>query len=167
MKLHPKIEAFWQAYLASLPKADEAVHRFYDIMRIGNSIEAANEGAALITQGVKTATSSLLWTYQATQKPLPEVGSLSIVTDGRGDPVCVVETVFVEVQRFTDVDTAFAYDYGEWDRTLAGWRTHSWTLQIERCRALGKTPSPDMPVVCERFRVVYPLSSSLCRVMGK
>jgi uncharacterized protein YhfF len=55
-----KADAFWQAYLASLPQADEAARRFYDIMRIGNSIEAADKGAALIMQGVKTATSSLL-----------------------------------------------------------------------------------------------------------
>jgi uncharacterized protein YhfF len=55
-----KADAFWQAYLALLPQADEAARRFYDIMRIGNSIEASDKGAALIMQGVKTATSSLL-----------------------------------------------------------------------------------------------------------
>jgi len=165
MKLHPKAEAFWQAYLASLPQADEAVHRFYDIMRIGNSIEAADEGAAMINQGVKTATSSLLWTYQAANKPLPEVGSLSIVTDGRGDPVCVVETISVEVKRFADVDAVFAYDYGEWDRTLESWRVHCWTFNVARCQALGKAPTQDMPIDCERFQMVYPQSSSLFEVI--
>jgi uncharacterized protein YhfF len=74
--------------------------------------------------------------------------------------VCVVETVAVEVKRFADVDTAFAYDYGAWDRTFAGWRTHSWALRIERCRALGKTLSPEMPFVCERFRGVHAYISS-------
>jgi uncharacterized protein YhfF len=42
---------------------------------------------------VKTATSSLLWTYEALNKPPPEVGSLSIVTDGDGGPGCVVEKI--------------------------------------------------------------------------
>jgi uncharacterized protein YhfF len=156
MKLHPKTEAFWQAYLDSLPQADDAMRRFYEVFRIGNSIEAANEGAALIKRGVKTTTSSLLWAYQAANKPLPEVGSLSIVTDGRGDPVCVVETASVEVKGFADVDAAFAYDYGEWDRTLEGWRAHCWAINVERCRALGKAPTQDLPLVCERFQVVYP-----------
>jgi uncharacterized protein YhfF len=61
-------------------------------------LSAADEGAALIKQEVKTATSSLLWTYEAVSKPLPEVGSLSIVTDGGGDPVCVVETIAVDIK---------------------------------------------------------------------
>ena len=105
-----KAEAFWQAYLTSLPQAQDAISRFYEVFQIGNSPEAADEGAALITQGVKTATSSLLWEYQATHKPLPAVGSLSIVTDGRGAPVCVVATLTVEMKSFADVDAAFAYD---------------------------------------------------------
>ena len=104
---------------------------------------------------MKTATSSLLWVYQAANKPLPEVGSLSLVTDGRGAPVCVIETITVEIKSFADVDAAFAYDYGEWDRTLDGWRAHSWAINAERCRALGKVPTPEMPLVCERFKVVY------------
>jgi uncharacterized protein YhfF len=156
MLLDAKTEAFWQAYLASLPRAEGAIRRFYEVFRIGNSHEAADQGAALIKQGMKTATSSLLWAYQAANKPPPEVGSLSIVTDGRGAPVCVVETIAVEIKGFTEVDATFAYDYGEWDRTLEGWRAHCWAINSERCRALGKTPTPDMPLLCERFRVVYP-----------
>jgi uncharacterized protein YhfF len=149
-------EAFWRTYLASLPHAGHAIRRFYGTFRIGNSPRAADEGAALIKQGRKTATSSLLWAYEATNKPLPEVGSLSVVIDGRGDPVCVVETVAVDVKAFADVDATFAYDYGEWDRTLETWRVHCWKLNAPRCHALGKAPTQEMALVCERFRVVYP-----------
>jgi uncharacterized protein YhfF len=156
LDLDAKTEAFWQAYLASLPHADEAIRRFYEVFRIGNSPEAADEGAALIKQGVKTATSSLLWVYQATNTPLPEVGSLSIVIDGRGEPVCVVETIAVEIKGFVEVDAAFAYDYGEWDRTLETWSAHCWEFNAPRCYALGKASTPEMPLVCERFTVVYP-----------
>jgi len=156
-----KAEAFWQAYLTSLPQAQDASSRFYEVFQIGKSPEAADAGAALITQGVKTATSSLLWEYQATNKPLPAVGSLSIVTDGRGAPVCVVETLTVEMKSFADVDAAFAYDYGEWDRTLETWRAQCWAFNTPRCQAIGKAPTPEMPLVCERFRVVYP-SSAAC-----
>jgi len=133
-----------------LPHAEDASRRFYEIFQIGNSLEAADEGAALIKQGVKTATSSLLWVYQATNKPLPAVGSLSIVTDGLGDPVCVVETITVDIKGFAEVDAAFAYDYGEWDRTLETWRARCWEFNAPRCHALGKAPTPGMPLVCER-----------------
>jgi uncharacterized protein YhfF len=84
------------------------------------------------------------------------VGSLSIVTDSRGDPVCVIETLAVDVRAFADVDATFAYDYGEWDRTLETWRARCWEFNAPRCHALGKAPTPEMPVVCERFAVVYP-----------
>jgi uncharacterized protein YhfF len=156
MQLDAKTDALWRAYLASLPQADDASRRLYEVFRIGNSPEGADTGAALIKQGLKTATSSLLWTYEATNKPLPEVGSLSIVTDSGGDPVCVIETLAVEVKAFADVDEPFAYEYGEWDRTLETWRAHCWELNAPRCHALGKVPTPEMPLVCERFAVVYP-----------
>lgn len=156
MQLDAKTETLWRAHLASLPHAEDATRRFYEVFRIGNSPEGADEGAALIKQGLKTATSSLLWAYEATNKPLPEVGSLSIVTDSRGDPVCVIETLAVDVKVFADVDATFAYDYGEWDRTLETWRARCWGFNAPRCHALGKVPTPEMPLVCERFAVVYP-----------
>ena len=156
MQRDAKTEAFWQTYLTSLPHAEDALHRFYEVFQIGKSPEAADAGATLIKQGVKTTTSSLLWTYEATNKPLPAVGSLSIVTNGRGDPICVVETIAVAIKSFADVDAAFAYDYGEWDRTLETWRAHCWAFNAPRCYAVGKTPTPEMPLVCERFAVVYP-----------
>lgn len=159
MQIDRRAGAFWQAYVASLADAGDADSRFYEVLRIGNTREGADEGAALIKRGVKTATSSLLWTYEVVNKPLPAVGSLSIVTDGEGDPVCVVETIAVDIRPLRDVDAAFAHDYGEWDRTLETWRARCWDLNAPRCRALGRIPTPDMPLVCERFRVVYPSSS--------
>jgi uncharacterized protein YhfF len=81
VQLDPKTEALWRAYLSSLPHPESAIHRFYEVFRIGNSPEGADEGAALIRQGLKTATSSLLWAYEATNKPLPQVGSLSIAKE--------------------------------------------------------------------------------------
>jgi hypothetical protein len=61
MQLDAKTETLWQAYLTSLPHAEDAIRRFYEAVRIGNRPEVADEGAALIKQRVKIATSSLLW----------------------------------------------------------------------------------------------------------
>jgi uncharacterized protein YhfF len=158
MQFDAKTDALWQAYLVSLPHAEDARPRLFEVFRIGNSPERADTGAALIKQGLKTA-SSLLWAYEATNKPLPEVGSLSIVTDSRGDPVSVTETLAVDVKAFADVDESFAYDYGEWDRTPETWTARCWELNASRCQALGKMPTPEMPLVCERFAVVYPITS--------
>ena len=155
-QLDAKAAAFWKAYLATLPDANDAGRRFYEVFRIGNTPEGANEGAALITCGGKTATSSLLWSYEAENKPLPEIGSLSIVTDGAGNPVCVIETIAVNVRGFGAIDAGFAHDYGEWDRSLETWRARCWETSVPRCHALGRIATLEMPLVCEHFAVVYP-----------
>ena len=61
MQFDAKTDALWQAYLVSLPHAEDARPRLFEVFRIGNSPERADTGAALIKQGLKTATSSLLW----------------------------------------------------------------------------------------------------------
>ena len=156
MKLNPPAAAFWQAYINGLPDAEDAARRFFEVFGIGDSKQSADAGADLIKQGSKTATSSLLWEYEMANKPLPQVGALSILEDGRGTPVCIVETTWVAIKKFAEVDAQFAYEYGEWDRTLESWRAHCWRYYPEQCRRIGKSATAEMPLVCERFRVVYP-----------
>ena len=156
MKLEPRAEACWNEYLASLADPAEAQGRFYEVFAIGSTRESANEGAALIKSGVKTATSSLVWDSVAESKPMPDVGSLSIVADGDGVPVCIVETTALEIKPLRDVDARFAYDYGEGDRTLESWRADCLAYNRPRCLALGKSATDEMPLLCERFVVVYP-----------
>jgi uncharacterized protein YhfF len=61
----------------------------------------------------------------------------------------VIETVELTERRFPDVDAAFADDEGEGDRSLAYWR-RAHEIYFSR---LGEF-SPDMALLCERFRVV-------------
>jgi len=151
-----RVRAFWQKYLESLPDSRDAERRFYECFHIGDTPESADAGAELIRSGAKTATSTLLWEYQASGHAPPTPGALSIVQNGRGDPVCVVETREVGTLPFADVDADFARDYGEWDGTLVTWRQRCWNYYSACCRRLGQEPSGDMLLVCERFRVVFP-----------
>ena len=97
-----------------------------------------------------------MWEYEAAYKPLPKIGSLSIVENGRDEPVCVVKTTQIETKPFRYVDLKFAYDYGEWDRTRKTWRQECWQFYSAQCVDLGREASHTMPLVCERFRVIYP-----------
>jgi uncharacterized protein YhfF len=115
----------------------------------------AHELAELVVRGVKTATAGLLWEYEVEGEPLPQSGDISIILDGAGRPVCVIETVQVEVKPFNQVDAAFAYDEGEGDRSLNFWREAHWRFFSRACGPIGRAPSETMPVVCERFRVMY------------
>jgi len=109
----------------------------------------------LILAGTKTTTSSLLWEYEKLSKPLPRIGSLSILEDGQGEPVCVVETIWLKVLPFKKIDADFAVAYGEWGDTLPAWQRHAWRYYSKQCGLLGRVPTLQMPLVCERFKVVY------------
>lgn len=152
---HPPtdIETFWQTYLASLPPG--AAHPAgYTAWGFGHTAADAAELGALVVRGVKTATTSLLWAYAA-EEPLPQVGEFSIILDGADAPLCVIETTEVQMKAYRDVDDRFAYDEGEGDRSLAYWRDVHWRYFGEECAEIGRAPDPEMPVVCERFQVVF------------
>lgn len=84
----------------------------------------------------------------------------SIVTTWDKVPVCIVETIELRTMPFKDADAQFAYDYGEGDRTLAWWKDHNWDYYMQECNAIGREATEDMPIVCERVRVVYPVNES-------
>lgn len=147
--MDPEASDFWTGFRAARRGAPEQP---YDVFRIGSDATSADAGARLVLAGEKTATSALPDEFEAGP---PWRGALSILTDGAGRPVCVIETVEVRTIPFEAVDAAFARDYGEWDRTLATWREQSWEYYATVCDRLGLVPDPKMPLVCERFRVVW------------
>ena len=149
------LRAYWAEFLASAQGVTGADGSFYEAFRIGADANDANEAAALILSGEKTATSSLLWEYQGSAKPPPSPGCLSVLEDGAGKTVCVVTTTRVEIIPFREVDAQFAYDYGEGDRTLEGWRETFWRYYSRACAECGHEMSEDTLLVCEQFRVVY------------
>jgi uncharacterized protein YhfF len=53
------------------------------------------------------------------------------------------------------VDALFAYEEGEGDRSLAWWRDAHWRYFSRVCERIQRRPEEDMPLVCERFRVVF------------
>jgi uncharacterized protein YhfF len=56
---------------------------------------------------------------------------------------------------YDEVDAKFAYEEGEGDRSLEYWRDAHWRFFSRTLPTIGKEPSVDMPLVCERFRVIY------------
>ena len=120
----------------------------------GDSAVMADELAALVIQGDKRATAGLLWTFEHTRTPVPEPGDPSIVTRTGGTPVCLIETTSCDVVPFSEVGADFAAAEGEGDRSLESWRAAHLAYFTRECAELGREPSGDMPVVCERFRLV-------------
>lgn len=72
----------------------------------------------------------------------------------------MIRTTTITIVPFGEVTARHAYREGEGDRTLEYWReSHEryWRALSENARGF----EPDMPVVCEGFRLMYAASSPL------
>lgn len=150
-----QIKAFWRSYLDSLPADSPVRGEQYLAEGWGDSPRLADELGALIVAGTKTATCSALWEYEAEGEALPETGLKTIVLDGNGHPLCIIETTEVEVRSYGEVDAQFAYEEGEGNRSLDYWRDAHWRYFSRTLPEIGRESTMDMPLVCERFRVIY------------
>ncbi len=151
--LSPTARALWAGF-ESVTGRDLSA-RFYEAFHFGDSEPLADDLAALVLAGTKRATAGLLWSNEASGKPTPRPGDLSIVERWSGEAVCIIETVAVEIVPFMQVGAAFAATEGEGDGSLDQWRAGHAAYFGRECARLARTPSDDMPVVCESFDVVY------------
>ncbi|MEZ4521958.1 MAG: ASCH domain-containing protein [Thermomicrobiales bacterium] len=122
----------------------------------GDSPELANELLDLVLSGRKTATCDALWRFEAESEPLPAPGDLSIILDGSGIPRCVLETTDVRISPMNEVDEQFAFDEGEDDRTWNSWFAAHENYFHRVLPGIGREFSPAIPLVLERFRLMYP-----------
>ena len=146
------ITAFWDRARRTLTDATEVEPEAW---AFGATVAHADGLLALVLDGTKTGTASSIWDYEATGDALPQVGEYSIILDGQGVPRALIRTTSLRVVPFDEVDEEHAFAEGESDRTLAAWREiheRFWTNHSENPRGF----EPDMPVLCERFEVVFP-----------
>ena len=128
--------------------------RDLDCFPFGDGPALADELLALVLGGLKTAT---CWSVAEGPKG-SEVGKRWVVLDGQGRPRAVLETVELTQRRYDEVDAAFAFDEGEDGRTLEDWRA----AHADYFTRNGGF-APDMPLYCERFRLVQVLDGGDAR----
>jgi uncharacterized protein YhfF len=150
-------DALWAAYRATLMLAAGETLPEPEVWGFGDNPALADELGQLVAAGIKTATAGLFWEYEDTSLPLPQMGGYSIILDGQDKALCIIQTTEVHILPYLQVPAKFACDEGEGDRSLAYWREAHWVYFGRRCAVIGRTPSLEMPVVCERFRLVYPV----------
>lgn len=154
--MQPDAQALLDAYLATLPI--EHAHRdaFCSAWSFDDNPDDANKLGAIVIAGIKQATASLEQEYQPyTAERLPKAGDLSVILDGAGTPLCIIETTSIDIVPFGQVDAQFARDEGEGDGSLDYWREVHTRYFGRVCARIGCTLDDRLPVVCERFRVVY------------
>lgn len=149
------VEAFWRAYLETLPDGSPTREEPYEAWSFGDGPEMADELGALVASGRKTATCSALWELEAEGEPMARPGEKAVILDGGEEPICVIETTEVEIRRYDEVDEDFAREEGEGDRSLGYWREAHKDFFTRTLPGIGRGFAQDMPLVCERFRMIY------------
>jgi uncharacterized protein YhfF len=162
--IHPAArEAFWRAYVRHLPAGHPHRTAKPDAFGFGGEPDLADELAALVLAGRKRATSSLAVEFTALGEPLPRVGDVSIILQGDGVPVAIIERTRVTTVPFNEVDPEFAAIEGEGDASLAYWRKAHADYFRRVCTRLGGTFDDQTPVLCQVFRVIWTPASHLKR----
>jgi uncharacterized protein YhfF len=149
------IHAYWQTFLSTLPSDSLYQSKAYLAEGWGDGPDMADELGGLIADGIKTGTCSAVWEWEAEGNPIPKEGIITVVLDGRGEPLCIVETVEVNVCKYNEVDADFARSEGEGDLSLEYWREAHRKFFSRTLPKIGKEFSEEMPLVCERFRMIY------------
>jgi uncharacterized protein YhfF len=150
------VEEFWNAYLTTLP-IDHPTRTLPipTAEGYGDSPQLADELGQLIHRGTKTATCASLWEYEIEKIPIPHVGQLEIVLDGQNEPLAITEVTEVAIWPYDEVDADFAYEEGEGDRSLQNWRDGHWRFFSRVLAKIGRQADPKMPLICQRFKVVF------------
>ncbi|MCV2365356.1 ASCH domain-containing protein [Paucibacter sp. DJ1R-11] len=153
MRVPEALRPLWQAYADSVGGLSE--DHFYEVCQFGDTPELMDELAGLVMAGRKRATAGAVWSYQASGLGLPQAGLLSIVTDAQDRPLCIIETLQVDLLPFDQVTAEFAAAEGEGDGSLAFWQQAHRDYFQRECARAGHSFSDDLLVACEHFRVVH------------
>ena len=142
------IEQFWNEFKAAEGLKDI---KYKEAFQFGTE---ADRLSGLVVEGEKTATCSAYAFYEIDNEAVPEKGDYSIVLTSTDEPVAVIQTELIEIIRMNEVSEDFALSEGEGDYEH-WWNAHV-TFFTEELKTYDRTFSPDMFLVCERFKKVYP-----------
>lgn len=115
----------------------------------------ADQLAALVADGSKTATASAYPLYELEGEALPQVGDYNIILNSKDEGVCIVQTTKVYVTPFHCVTKEHAWKEGEGDRSLDYWKRVHAQFFTECLDEVHLSFSEDMDVVCEEFELVF------------
>lgn len=120
------------------------------VWHFGDSPELADELVQLVLSGIKTATccSKTSFQHEYERGKAPGVGNYNIILDGAGQPMCVIQTVRLQVIRFCEITSELASKEGEGDLSLEHWKE-----EHKRYFEREGTYSEEMELVFEEFEL--------------
>ncbi len=143
--------AYWNLFLEKHPAY---AGRPWNHWQFSYGEKLPNRLLVLVMTGKKRGTSSALELYEPGEEK-PRAGALSLVTWGNGIPGCIIETEEILIRPFCEITGEEARLEGEGDLSLEYWRrVHGDHFRREYGEA-GKTFHENIPVLFERFRVIF------------
>lgn len=124
---------------------------------IGSTNRASEAIIALVLAGLKTGTFSLAAEFAGDPAAMPRVGEHVVVTRFDGEPALIYRLTEVTVVPFGEISEELIQVEGPTLRELEPWREvhlRAWQPLLDR---VGQASSASMPVVFQRFVVVYPV----------
>ncbi len=152
--MNAAVKNYWNEFCKHHPSVDPATP--FQTWHFGLGLEDAEELANLVLLGKKVATAALPFEFEEKPEDTPFLGGYSVVTDFHGNPKCVIRTTEIRLIPFNEIDADFAFDEGEGEQSLDFWRRVHWYYFTLQCAGLGREMSEAMPVICERFELLYP-----------
>ncbi len=94
--------------------------------------------------------------YKKEKEPLPKVGQLDVVLNGKIEPVFIIKNINVTIFPFSEITEEHAWKEGEGDRTLAYWRKfHTDFFKHVYKEALNLAFTEEKLIVYEEFEVIF------------
>lgn len=149
---HSSVTEIWQRFVESNPEYTETKYKAWYFC---DNEKCANELAALVSNGIKRATTSLLLWYENGNEIMPEINDVNIVTDWNGFAQCIIKTKKVLVLPFKNVDSEMAFTEGEGDKSLDYWRKAHVSFFERELKNEKINFSGDTEVVFEEFEMIY------------
>lgn len=146
------VETFWQAARAAVPGLPAAG---YKTRTFGRSAEMANILVPLIASGEKTGTFALAAEYERDPAARPSQGDYFVVTWFDGRPALVYRITEVATVPFSGIGPEHVAVEGPNARQVDIWRRIHWPYWSAMLRDWGQEPSESMPVVFQRFELLY------------
>ena len=150
------LDSFWQAAKA----ADESLGDSYQVRWIGLDDETTTQILGLIQARDKTGTFTLPWIIERTDQPAASVGDCIILIAFDGTPSQVVRLTAIEQVPFGEITAVHTAIDGTPVRALEIWKplhTNYWNGLLA---PFSMTVSDDMPVLFEKFELLYSRSSA-------
>lgn len=151
--MYQKVEEYFKKFQEEYPRYQSEKPSFFSF---GNTEEMADELSELVVKKIKTGTSSGYDLYKKEKEPLPKVGQLDVVLNGKNEPVCIIKNINVTILPFSEITEEHAWKEGEGDRTLAYWRkVHADFFKHVYKEALNMAFTEEKLIVYEEFEVIF------------